>query len=141
MSYNRPIGSAPKKKNVIVLCGGCFNTVHEGHIYFLEQAKSLGDKLVTIIANDTHNLKPYARPDTVRAKGVRALKIADKVVIGKPRGFLSSVLKVKPNIIALGYDQTLPADVAAKLDKLGVKVRRLKRYKGLSTHSKMGTNA
>lgn len=117
----------------IVLCGGCFNIVHEGHEFFLKRAKALGDALVVVVASDAHNEKPYARPSAVRARAVRALGIADKVIIGSSRNFLSTVSKVKPRIIALGYDQTLPADVAKKIEELSIKVKRLPRYKRLST--------
>jgi len=123
------------RKPVTVLCGGCFNTIHEGHVRFLSRAKALGDRLVVVVANDVHDKKPYARPQAVRARSVRALKIADKVVVGGKRGFLSSVCKAMPKLIALGYDQTLPADVAKKLGDMNIEVRRLKRYKNASTRS------
>ena len=116
-----------------VLCGGCFNVVHEGHVWFLNRAKALGDELVVVVASDTHNRKPYARPAPARARALRTLGIADKVMIGSSKNFLSTVAKVKPQIIVLGYDQTLPGDVAEKLDSLKISVRRMPRYKKFST--------
>lgn len=95
--------------------------------------------MVVVIASDAHNTKPYARPAAVRARAVRALGIADRVVIGGAKGFLPSVLKVRPNIIALGYDQTLPVDVAEKVEELGIRVRRIPKCKNIST-SKMLKN-
>jgi len=116
-----------------VLCGGCFNVIHEGHIFFLQRVRALGSRLVVVVASDVHNKKPYARSAAVRARAVRSLGIADKVIIGSSRSFLSTVSKVKPQIIALGYDQTLPKDVAERLDVLAIKVKRIPRYKRLST--------
>ena len=116
-----------------VLCGGCFNVIHEGHIFFLQRVRALGSRLVVVVASDVHNKKPYARSAAVRARAVRSLGLADKVMIGSSRSFLSTVSKVKPQIIALGYDQTLPKDVAERLDVLAIKVKRIPRYKRLST--------
>jgi len=118
-----------------VLCGGCFNVVHEGHEWFLQRAKALGDYLVVVVASDVHNKKPYARSAAVRARAVRGLGIADKVIIGSSRSFLSTVSKVKPQVIALGYDQTLPQDVAKKIEELPIKVKRIQRYRRISTAS------
>jgi cytidyltransferase-like protein len=126
----------------IVLCGGCFNVVHEGHEWFLKRARALGDCLIVVIASDVHNKKPYARPASARARSLRMLGIADKVIIGSSRSFFSTVSKVKPKIIALGYDQTLPRDVAKKIEELQIKVKRLPRYKRISTSAlaKRGKN-
>ena len=123
------------RKKIVVLCGGCFNIIHEGHIWFLQRAQALGDSLVVVVASNAHNKKPYARPAAARVRALRALKIADKVVVGNPRSFTPTVFKVKPSIIALGYDQTLPRDVAEKIEKLGIKVKRIKRYKKFSTRT------
>ena len=91
--------------------------------------------MVVVVASDVHNKKPYARSAAVRARAVRSLGLADKVIIGSSRSFLSTVSKVKPQIIALGYDQTLPADIADKLNTLAIKVKRMPRYKNISTRA------
>lgn len=123
------------KQAKTVLCGGCFNTVHDGHVWFLDRAKLLGKRLVVVVASDAHNTKPYARSAAARARAVRKLGIADKVIIGSSKDFLSTVRKVEPQLIALGYDQTLPSDVAEKLDELRIRVRRMGRYKNVSTRA------
>ena len=33
-----------------VITGGCFNKIHDGHVFLLNEAKKLGDKLVVILA-------------------------------------------------------------------------------------------
>jgi FAD synthetase len=116
-----------------VLCGGCFNRVHEGHVYFLRQAKALGKRLVVVIANDANNKKPYARPASERALSIRGLGIADEVIIGNSGNIMAAVLEIKPQIIALGYDQVLPEDVSEKIKKLGIRLQRIKKHGGFST--------
>ena len=95
----------PKKK---VLVGGCFNSIHLGHIYFLKESKKLGDELFVILANDKNNKKLYSVSAKERKRLLEALNIADKVVIGNPNNKADIVKKIKPDIIALGYDQELP---------------------------------
>ena len=107
----------------VVLAGGCFNRLHAGHIYFLKKAKALGDKLVVVLAHENNNKKPYAVDADERKKNLEALGIADKVIIGHSSNFSETVRKVKPDIIALGYDQTLPEGIkkmkVIRIHKLG----------------------
>jgi FAD synthetase len=109
-----------------VLAGGCFNQIHAGHIYFLKKAKSLGDKLVVVLANDRNNTKPYAIAAKERKKNLQALGIADEVLIGHSSDFSSTIKKIKPNIIALGYDQTLPCETK-------IKTVRIRKFGGYSS--------
>lgn len=92
-----------EKKKVLV--GGCFNRIHPGHIYFLREAKKLGDKLIVVLANDKNNKKPYAFSAEKRKKTLESLNIADKILIGEPNDKTRIAKKIKPDFIALGYDQ------------------------------------
>lgn len=118
---------------VKVLAGGCFNRLHEGHVYFLMKAKALGDELVVVVANDSHNRKRYAVRAGIRKENVEKLGIADRVVIGDPDGFVGVVLRERPDIIALGHDQSLPKDVEERLGELKAKVVRIDRHGDVSS--------
>ena len=39
-------------KNTIGLTSGCFNLLHPGHLYFLNNCKKLCDKLIVLVARD-----------------------------------------------------------------------------------------
>ncbi len=112
------------KKRVLV--GGCFNSIHLGHIYFLKESKKLGDELFVVLAHDKNNKKLYSVLAEKRKKLLEALNIADKVFIGNPNNKTSVIEKIKPDIIALGYDQELPEG----LNKL-----KYVRIKKLANHS------
>src|SRR3989338_10966495 len=117
----------------IILTGGKFNKIHPGHIWLLRKAKKLG-YLVVVIANDSHNKKPYAVPANKRKKMIEALDIADKVVIGDPKKFVKVVHKFRPNIIVLGYDQKLPdKETREAVKKMRIRVVRSKRYEKYGT--------
>ena len=117
-----------------VLVGGCFNSIHPGHIYFLKEAKKLGDELVVVLANDKNNKKPYAIPARKRKKKLADLKIADKIVVGDSRDQTKIVKKIKPDIIALGYDQTRPPSLE------NIKFVRIKKLGNFSTNNQRSEN-
>ena len=123
----------------VVLTGGKFNRIHKGHLWFLKNAKNLGDKLVVVLANDKNNKRPYAMPAKQRKKQLEELGIADKVVVGDEKDFYRIIKKTKPSVIALGYDQVLPRGVKEKLDKK-IRIVRLKRHGDYSTRKKHAKN-
>ena len=105
---------AVKSKRKVVLASGVFDLLHLGHVRFLEEAKRLGDenaKLIVIIARDstvekTKGRKPIMSEDQRRAL-VESLKVVDEAVLGYEDLDIGDVIgKIKPDIIALGYDQT-----------------------------------
>ncbi len=116
-----------------VLVGGCFNAIHEGHVYFLREAKKLGDYLVVVLTHDKNNKKPYAIPAKKRKEMLEKLGIANKIIIGDEKDKLKVVLEEKPQVIALGYDQKLPKEVEERVRELGIKVVRIKKYGKFST--------
>jgi len=93
----------------IVLAGGVFDIIHPGHIHTLNAAKALGDILVVVIATDKTAEKMKKRPplhnQELRCELVNSLSMIDEAVIGHEDNIFETVKQVKPNIIALGYDQ------------------------------------
>lgn len=88
---------------------GTFDYLHAGHEFYLKNAKALGDELIVIIARDktVRQIKGETpvHSERKRARAIRELGIADRVVLGN-RGDKHKVLrKYRPNVIALGYDQ------------------------------------
>jgi glycerol-3-phosphate cytidylyltransferase-like family protein len=97
----------------------------------LAAARTLGDRLVVVLSHDRHNKKPNAVPAAQRLKRLKALDLADKIVIGAPDSFAESIRREMPDIIALGYDQRLPDEETERLVRdLGIKVARLPWFPG-----------
>ncbi len=98
-----------KKKKVMVF--GVFDLLHPGHLNFLMQAKELGDKLIVSIARDINVFKIKGqRPvntELQRLKNMSLIPIVDKVVLSGLKDPWPHILKEKPDIIALGYDQKI----------------------------------
>ena len=95
---------------VRVMAVGVFDLLHAGHLHYVEQAKSLGDELVVVVAHDDTVRKQKHEPVTnqgLRRRMVEGLKPVDKAIVGNPPSEpIFDILNiVKPDIIALGYDQ------------------------------------
>jgi FAD synthetase len=89
---------------------GVFDLLHAGHLHYVEQAKSLGDELIVVVAHDDTVRKQKHEPVTnqeLRRRMVEGLKPVDKAIVGNPPSEpIFDILNiVKPDIIALGYDQ------------------------------------
>jgi FAD synthetase len=101
------------RKRRVVLASGVFDLLHLGHVKFLEEAKKAGGenaKLVVIVARDstvkdTKGRKPIM-PENQRRALVESLRVVDAAVLGIENFDIGEVIEsVKPDVIALGYDQ------------------------------------
>ena len=93
---------------VRVMASGVFDLLHPGHLYYLKEAKKLGDELVVVGATDNTVRKRKHEPITpqdMRLEMVEALKPVDRAVLGHENDVFRTVEELKPDIIALGYDQ------------------------------------
>lgn len=126
------------QKRTKIMVFGTFDGLHKGHINFFKQAKNLfkNSFLIVSIARDKNvieikNKKPEL-PEKERFNLVQKSGFVDKVVFGGKNKYLSHILKEKPDVIALGYDQkaytkNLKKDLKNK--DLLTKIVRLKPYK------------
>ncbi len=93
----------------VVLAGGVFDIIHPGHIHTLNAAKSLGDVLVVVVATDNTAVKMKKRKplhkQEQRQELVNSLSMVDLCLIGQEDDIFKTVNRVRPQIIALGYDQ------------------------------------
>ncbi len=121
-----------------VMAVGIFDLLHAGHLHYVEQAKSLGEDLVVVIAHDETVRKQKHEPVTgqdLRRRMVEGLKPVDQAIIGNPPGVpIFEILKqIDPDLIALGYDQKHSIDAIRKgLDQHGFKHVEVTRVEGLS---------
>jgi len=121
---------------VKVMATGTFDLLHMGHIYFLKEAKKLGDKLVVVVATDktVRRLKHEPiNPQEIRLNIIKELKIVDEAFIGHEDDIYKIVNEIKPDIIALGYDQVHDEKTIEKeLKKRNImaKIVRLSELKG-----------
>ena len=115
--------------SVRVVATGVFDLIHIGHAHFLNAAKEHGDHLTVIVANDATVRKMKGEPilsDKRRSEVVLQLKPVNEVVIGRTGDMLDIIVEeIKPDIIALGFDQRLftRKELEDKLFERGLKVK------------------
>ncbi len=116
---------------------GVFDLLHPGHIYFLTEARRLGDELVVVVARDSTARKFKHEPITTessRVQLVAALKPVDRAILGHEGGSIYDILEeIRPDIIALGFDQVHTEDrILEECRKRGLrtKVIRLPKFEG-----------
>ncbi len=127
------------RKQKIVIASGVFDLLHLGHVRFLEDAKKSGGKnakLIVVIAKDTtaekmKGKKPIMSEEQRKAL-IESLRVVDEAVLGYEGLDIGEVIeKIKPDIIALGYDQAeMELEVKEYLakHKLPVSVVRIGKF-------------
>jgi FAD synthetase len=121
---------------VTVMATGAFDILHMGHIYFLKEARKLGDRLVVVVARDVTVRRLKHEPITseeIRLGLIQELEVVDEAVLGSEDDMYAVVEEIHPDIIALGYDQVHDEQkITAELKKrnLTARVVRLPEYKG-----------
>lgn len=105
--------------NTVAFSNGCFDILHEGHIFSLSQAAKEADILVVGVNSDasTKRLKGPERPinnEHSRALLLAALVIVDAVVIFEEDTPLELIKVVMPDVLVKGGDYTLEQIVGAK---------------------------
>lgn len=93
-----------------ILVFGTFDCLHEGHIHFFKQAKTLGDRLIVLVSRDDNVYKLKKRTpvqtEHERLAALQTFSYIDEVhLCDASLGSFQMVLQTKPTVIALGYDQ------------------------------------
>lgn len=117
-----------KRGERIVFANGCFDTLHVGHIRYLQGAKEQGDVLVVGVNSDSgvRLLKGPGRPvlpESARADLVAALRAVDYVVLFSEPNVENLLETFRPDVHAKGTDYT--ADTVPERDtaaRLGIRV-------------------
>jgi len=117
---------------------GTFDGLHKGHINFFKQAKKFTKNsfLIVSIARDRNVFRikgayPHLK-EQERLDLVRKCKLVDQVILSGVKDHIPHIVKIHPDIIALGYDQkdyinNLKKDLKNK--DILVKIVRLKPFK------------
>ncbi|MEL7184888.1 MAG: bifunctional D-glycero-beta-D-manno-heptose-7-phosphate kinase/D-glycero-beta-D-manno-heptose 1-phosphate adenylyltransferase HldE [Pseudomonadota bacterium] len=133
------VAESRERNEKIIMTNGCFDVLHAGHVAYLEEAKSLGDRLIVAVNDDdsVRRLKGESRPvngleDRMLVLG--GLAAVDWVVPfadDTPAALIAAVL---PDVLVKGGDYQ-PEEIAGARDVLdnGGEVRVLAFRKGHSS--------
>ncbi len=98
-----------RKRIKVVFIGGGFEVIHQGHLYTVDKAKSLGDVLVVAVARDS-TIRRRKKRDPIanenqRVRLLSSLRQVDAAILGVEGDIYRTLEKVRPDVVALGYDQ------------------------------------
>jgi len=125
----------------VVLTNGVFDLLHTGHLYYLRQARELGDALVIALNADAsvRVLKGPSRPvqtEEQRAYALGALACVDAVVIFREPRLTAEIRALRPDVYCKAGDYTLEklnAEERTALQAVGADIRFLPFMPGFST--------
>ena len=104
----------------VVLCHGCFDLMHPGHIKYFQAAKRMGDVLAVTITPDRYIDKGPGRPvfnENLRAESIAALECVDYVAINKWPTAEETLRLLRPNIYVKGQEFQNLEDKTGKIQK------------------------
>ena len=135
-----------------VFVAGTFDGLHSGHVFLLRFARRRGLVLArrrgrrgvhlsVVIARDDSVRRIKARPphhtQRERRQLVAALRLVDAAFVGHRDDFIRSVRRVRPDLIVLGYDQSLGWEEVLRAAGITVPVIRCPEYGGRRLKSSM----
>ncbi|OGH72229.1 MAG: hypothetical protein A2921_03850 [Candidatus Magasanikbacteria bacterium RIFCSPLOWO2_01_FULL_43_20b] len=115
-----------------VMVFGTFDILHLGHIHMFEEARQYGDKLVAVVARDINvervkGIGPFHN-EQERLKFVKHINLIDEAVLGDKTDVYKVIRKIKPDVVALGYDQRMYVDKLGRaLVQLGLNKTKIVR--------------
>ena len=128
-----------KKKIQVGVTNGCFDLLHEGHLYSLKQAKKFCNILIVLLNSNksTRILKGKNRPiedEKLRKKKLLRTKYVDKVIIFNERTPIKNIKKIRPNVLFKGSEyKNKKISGKSFLRSYGGKIILLKKIKNIST--------
>lgn len=129
----------PGKK--IVLGTGCFDLLHVGHLYFLQEARRQGDVLIVGLNSDKA-IKAIKGPDRPifkqeeRVEMIAAFECVDMAFIFDDVVADSSIRALKPDVFVIGEESVAayPSELSSA-HSAGARVEVVTRIPGVSTTS------
>jgi rfaE bifunctional protein nucleotidyltransferase chain/domain len=125
----------------IVLTNGVFDLLHTGHLYYLQQARALGDALIIALNADVsvRALKGPMRPvqsEEQRAYALGALGCVDAITVFSEPRLTGEIHALKPDLYCKAGDYTLekldPGERIA-LEEVGAQIKFIPFLPGFST--------
>lgn len=130
----------------LVLTNGVFDLLHTGHLYYLQQARALGDALFIALNSDqsVKALKGPLRPiqnEEQRAYALSATWFVDGVVVFREKRLTQEILALRPDVYCKAGDYTLEkldAEERGALQTVGADIRFMPFLTGFSTTELIG---
>ncbi|HYB75870.1 MAG TPA: adenylyltransferase/cytidyltransferase family protein [Nitrososphaerales archaeon] len=117
-----------RRRIKVVFIGGGFEVIHRGHLHTISRAKCLGDVLVAVLARDS-TIRTRKRREPVADENQRLLLLSslrqvDAAILGVEGNIYDTLERVRPDVVALGYDQHhLESDIEREGKARGIRLK------------------
>ena len=127
------------KSKIVVLTSGCFDLIHQGHIYHLKESKKQGDILIVALNSDQSikKLKGEKRPildQNQRIEILSSMCWCDYICLFDERDIVEIIYLLKPDVFCIGEESVInfPQEItAAKKNNCSISI--IKRKKEFSS--------
>jgi rfaE bifunctional protein kinase chain/domain/rfaE bifunctional protein nucleotidyltransferase chain/domain len=103
----RAVRAAQGAGEAVVMCHGCFDIVHPGHVRHLQHAASRGNRLLVTITGDAMVGKGHGRPlipQELRAENLAALDCVDWVAVSNEPTAVELLERLRPDVYVKGRE-------------------------------------
>ncbi len=119
---------AGRRRLKVVMIGGAFEIIHPGHVDALSEARRLGNTLVVVVATDGSVEKNKGRPpvtnQALRVGLVSSIRQVDLALPGNKGSIYEILSRIRPDVVALGYDQHHNGDeIVQEAARRGIRIR------------------
>jgi len=104
----------------VVLCHGCFDLMHPGHIKYFQASKKMGDVLIVTVTPDIYIDKGPGRPvfnQDLRAESIAALECVDYVAVNQWPTAEETLRLLRPDIYVKGQEFENLEDKTGKIQR------------------------
>ncbi|MGC1401545.1 MAG: D-glycero-beta-D-manno-heptose 1-phosphate adenylyltransferase [Thermodesulfobacteriota bacterium] len=133
------IGDLRNQGQKTVFTNGCFDLLHVGHVRYLQEARTLGNRLIIGLNSDlsVRSIKDPHRPlipEDQRAEVLAALECIDYITLFNEADPLELIKEIRPDVLVKGADWPMDKIVGADLvHSYGGEVRRVELVPSIST--------
>jgi len=133
------VGRLRRRGRKVVFTNGCFDVLHNGHVRYLAEARSLGDALVVAVNSDASvklikGPKRPITPEEERLELLAAFSFVDYVFTFDDNDPLRVIAALLPDVLAKGSDWALDEIVGRDVvESHGGRVERIDLVGGIST--------
>jgi len=104
----------------IVLCHGCFDLMHPGHIRYFQAASEMGDRLIVTVTPDQYVDKGPGRPvftQQLRVDSIAALECVHLAAVNKWPTAENTLRLIRPDVYVKGQEFENFHDKTGKLQR------------------------
>lgn len=126
----------------IILVGGCFDILHDGHIKFLDESKKNADALILLLESDENIKKIKGNNRPINSQKNRSIVLSSlEYIYGiillegvtKSEDYDKLIVQIKPDFIAITKGDKNISQREKQCKKVNAKLIQIEKFQSLSS--------